>query len=281
MNPKVHIIVPVRNRCEITRTFITCLKKQTYQNYHLIIIDDASTDNTIKMVMKEIPMDNRTIIHGNGKLWWAGALQKAYDLINHNDVSHNDIVLITNDDIWFDPSFLETGISLLKDKIKTIYFAKNYSMQTGKPMDLEVHVDWMKLSFDPMPSEPINCVCGTGLFLNICDYLGIGGMHPILIPHYLSDYEYSIRACNMGMRILTHPSLKLMRNEETTGYDYKSTYPITSLKRMLSPKAPYNPIYWTTFILIACPYKYKLSSLYKVWVVRTFKGIKYILRGLK
>ena len=53
---KIYILLPVHNRRDQTKTFIDCLTAQTYQNYHLILIDDGSTDGTAEMVQSKIPL---------------------------------------------------------------------------------------------------------------------------------------------------------------------------------------------------------------------------------
>ena len=52
MNNKVDIIIPVYNSQKTIAKTIKSVFKQTYNNWTLIIIDDASTDDTIKIVEK-------------------------------------------------------------------------------------------------------------------------------------------------------------------------------------------------------------------------------------
>ena len=50
----VDIIMPVYNCEKYVRIAIESVKKQTFSNWNLIIIDDKSTDSTIKEIEKSI-----------------------------------------------------------------------------------------------------------------------------------------------------------------------------------------------------------------------------------
>ena len=50
----ISIIMPVFNCAKYLEKTITSVKKQTYTNWELIIIDDASTDNSLEEIKKNI-----------------------------------------------------------------------------------------------------------------------------------------------------------------------------------------------------------------------------------
>ena len=53
MNPLVSVVMATHNRAHLVPSAVSSILNQSYQNIELIIIDDASTDNT-KMVLEEI-----------------------------------------------------------------------------------------------------------------------------------------------------------------------------------------------------------------------------------
>lgn len=279
MAEKIHILLPVHNRCETTRRFIECLKRQTYRNYHLVLIDDGSTDGTEQMVRAEI--ETLTIIKGHGNWWWAGSLQQGYQWLKLHARSPHDLVLIINDDTEFEDNFLETAVNLLSGiyKTKTLLLARCYSRDDKRLLDAGVHVDWKRLTFEhPLSPDQVNCLSTRGLFLRTEDFFVIGGFFPRLLPHYTSDYEFTIRAHRKGMKLATDPALKLWLDEKTTGHhhfnreDSFSSY----IQTLFSYKSVSNPLFWTSFILLSCPWKWKMLNIARVWERMISQSIKRI-----
>lgn len=264
MSSKVYILLPVHNRRWITEKFVDCLVAQSYSNYHLILIDDGSTDGTSEMVKAKIA--NLTILKGVGNWWWAGSLQQGIDWLKQNRVEDGEIVLFMNDDVTFAPGFLQNGVRLL-DHIVGMLLPQALSEKTGSVEESGVEADLIKLTFKTAAApERINCLPTRGLFMRMSVLRRVGDFYPKLLPHYLSDYEYTIRAFRLGVPLTTSPNLIITFDEDATGYralDGQSF--IDFLKKYFSIKSASNPIYWSTFVLLATPKLYIPWNLFKVW----------------
>lgn len=278
MAEQIHILLPVHNRREITRRFIECLKNQTYRNYHLILIDDGSTDGTDEMVLNEIKPT--TVIKGRGDWWWAGSLQQGYKWLKSNNIPFTDLVLMINDDTEFEPDFLEKALAALRNRPRTFLLAQCYSRQNGQLIDAGIHVDWKKFSFEqPSTRKPINCLSTRGLFFGVEDFYAVGGLHPRLLRHYGSDYEFTIRAHRKGMSLTTDPSVKIRVDESTTGHhDVEGKTFLGALKTVFSEKSAINPLALSVFVALACPWPWKLICWYRVLSLSLSRGWA-LLRG--
>lgn len=69
--PLVSIIVPVYNVEEYLDRAIASIKKQRYQNYEVLIIDDGSTDKSLMKLKKYASEDQRVKVFEkeNGEGW--------------------------------------------------------------------------------------------------------------------------------------------------------------------------------------------------------------------
>lgn len=285
MIQKVYILLPVHNRCAVTERFIDCLATQTYSNYHLILIDDGSIDGTSEMVQAKIRC--LTVIKGRGTWWWAGSLQQGISWMKLHGVNEQDIVLFANDDITFDSNFLRKAVNIIGDLGATLLLPYLRDEKTGQPQESGVEADLQKLTFKPAVSpDKINCLSTRGLFMRMADLQMVGGFHPRLLPHYLSDYEFTIRAHRKGLRLVTSADIAIQLDREQTGYrSLERQGLIYFMRRFLSKKNVSNPIYWSTFILLAVPKTYILGHLFKLWsstakmlIIRCFSSLREQLR---
>lgn len=268
MEKKIYILLPVHNRKSTTEKFIHCLLKQTFHNFLLILIDDGSTDGTSEMVLLYLP--ETVVIKGKGKWWWGGSLHQGYKWLKKNTSHGEDIVLIINDDVEFEPDFLENGIRFLETHEKALLLAQARSMQTKELHDTGKKIDWKHFTFrNALDGEEIDCLATRGLFLKVKDFLTIGGFHPIMLPHYLSDYEFTIRAKRKGFRLMTTQEVWLWMDEEKTGY-----HKVGGIKQVFSKKSAVNPVYLLSFILLACPWRYKVKAVYFGIFKKTIKYLR-------
>lgn len=273
-----YILLPVHSRRAVTEAFVRCLLEQTDQRFHLVLIDDGSTDGTAEAVTALMP--GTTVLQGDGSWWWAGSLERGRRWLDQHHLGARDLVLIANDDTRFDADFLAAGRAVLAHASRALLLAQLYAADSGAFVELGVHVNWRRLTFTGVtdPSR-VNCFSTRGLFMSAARFVELGGFHPRVLPHYLSDYAFTIRARRRGFELISDPAVRLWYDPTTTGI---RTAPRTSardyLRSTLSRRSVDNPIWWTTFLLIACPKRHLPRNLVRVWR-RFAAGIARARRG--
>lgn len=268
---KIYILLPVHNRRDVTERFVECLVAQTYSNYQLVLIDDGSTDSTDQMVRAKI--NNLTILKGTGDWWWAGSLQHGIDWLERCGPDGQDIAVFANDDITFDAEFLEKAVDILDHHAGgTLLLPQLYDEVTGMPEESGIEADLTRLTFKPAVSpEKINCLSTRGLFMRIADLRRIGCFHPRLLPHYWSDFEFTIRAHRMGFALITSADIAVCLDRQQTGYrDLERCGLIEFVQKTFSKKSVLNPVYYSAFILLAGPMLSAPINIFRVW--RDFLG---------
>ena len=261
----IYVVAPVHDRRAVTERFTRCLAAQTDQGFHLVLVDDGSRDGTADAVRSIIP--SATIIRGKGDWWWAGSLEQARRWLMRRPSAPGDLVLLANDDTTFEPDFLAAARAAMPDGTRALLLAQPYSAKSGEPAGIGVQVDWRKLAFKAaFEPEDIDCFPTRDLFLRREDFVELGRWHTILLPHYLSDYEFTIRAARKGFELRSDPSVRVVMDEETTGIRSLDLGSVGGyLRSSLTIRATKNPFYWTTFVILASPRGLILPNLARVW----------------
>lgn len=262
----IYILLPVHNRKEITRGFVDCLGTQAYRDFHLVLIDDGSSDGTAEMVRERIT--DVTVLRGKGNWWWGGSLQRGLNWLEKHSPEPTDIILMINDDVFIKPDFLSSGVDFLLQFPNSLLQANFFDEKTGGVVEMGRSADFKKFEFPiTADQQSIKCLSTRGLFMRWDVCKKIGGFRPFLLPHYGSDSEYTIRAGRKGFALRTSPTVYLIPDLSATGImdGENGISPIA----LFSKRCTLNPIYWTNFALLVTPLRWIPANVFKVWL-RTF-----------
>ncbi len=106
----VSIILPTHNREKTVTRALNSLFEQTYKNIEIIIINDASTDDTGKIISKFSKKDTRIVILNNETgLGLAESLNKGIKRATGKYIARLD-----DDDFWCDKMKLEKQVDFLE-----------------------------------------------------------------------------------------------------------------------------------------------------------------------
>ncbi|MBI5739434.1 MAG: glycosyltransferase [Nitrospirae bacterium] len=264
-NPKIYIVLPVHNRINITRKFIDRLKGQTYKDYHLILVDDGSTDGTAEYVGEQI--ENLTVLRGSGNLWWAGALTKAYGHLSKVKARDDDLVWINNDDSVFDPDYFERVVNDPDLAAGSLIISPGHDINSDF-IERGFSIHWPTLQFKKLQAgEEPDAITTRGLYMYFLTYKSLGPLHPVLLPQYLSDLEYTYRAKRRGCKLIISKCSHVYVDRSSTGMHVDNSKTLRELfyNHFVSRKTAYSTLYWGNMVLLAAPREYKLKAFLLVY----------------
>jgi glycosyltransferase involved in cell wall biosynthesis len=127
-DPKVSIIIATYNREAFVIEAIESVKKQTYADWEMVIIDDASTDGTEKVIKTYIDKDTRIHYFKNKQnLGISKTRNRGIDLAKGEYLATLD-----SDDIWLDED-------KLKKQVEFLDINKDYALIGGGIMYIDTH----------------------------------------------------------------------------------------------------------------------------------------------
>lgn len=99
LNPLVSIIIPTLNSCRYLETTLSSIRKQTYRNLELIIVDNYSKDNTRQIAEK---FESAVYLAGPER-----ASQDNYGI--HK--AKGEFIYLTGSDMIIDPDYVEQAVN--------------------------------------------------------------------------------------------------------------------------------------------------------------------------
>jgi teichuronic acid biosynthesis glycosyltransferase TuaG len=109
--PLVSVIIPVYNRPDIILDAVESVQNQTYKNWELIIVDDASTDTTWQVIQDLAKQDNRIRVFRHEKNRSCGAGRNTG--IVHAQGKY--LAFLDSDDAWL-PEKLEKQVRVFEQE---------------------------------------------------------------------------------------------------------------------------------------------------------------------
>lgn len=264
----IHVVLPVHNRVEVTSAFVASLLGQTVTDYRLLLVDDGCRDGTVEHVRQLLPPHRLRVITGDGNLWWGGALQRAYEALRDDGLSDADAVLIINDDVTMAPDFLANGLAVLAGNPGSAVQAMGVDRDTGS-IDRGAVANLITLRFRAAAEgEAPNCLSTRGLIMPAAILLRSGGFRPDVLPHYMSDYEFTLRLRRQGVALRCEPAFRATVRLDMTGPDQATAG--SGVRRFLaetfSNRAKQNPRRMSAFVRLTCPAWVVPLHLARIWL---------------
>ncbi len=137
MLPKIQLTLINYNGAQFLKKCIASLLSQTYQNFHLTIIDNVSTDESVSILNQNFANNPKVTITQNPENnGYTGAANQACEFAVTTGAKY---LMILNPDIVFNPDYLEKAITILEQDSKIAAFTgkiRRYDWATHQKTNL-------------------------------------------------------------------------------------------------------------------------------------------------
>ncbi len=206
----IHVVVPVFNRLALTQALIACLRRQALDHeLRILIVNDGSTDGSADWLASQNDID---VLKGDGSLFWGGAVDLAVRHLQANTASEDWVLLMNNDTTVADDFvqiLLHAAMSHAPAAVGSVI---RDEADHARLLSLGAKVDaWRLVTRDILDADQsrtadasieVDALSGRGVLFPMAGLIAAGGMRPRALPHYLADYEVSVRVRKAGWRLL-------------------------------------------------------------------------------
>ncbi len=216
----IFIVIPVHNRKEFTCDCLLSLRRQTMQNFKIIVVDDGSTDGTSEMIQEEFP--EVTLLHGDGNLWWTGATNLG---VQYALSQRAEYIMTLNDDTIATDDFIEKMMYWAQRKPKALLGALAIDLGSNKPVYGGERGDWIKgiNLLDILTEEEqhglhrVTHFPGRGLLIPRDAFQQIGLFDQFNFAQATADEDFTFRAARAGYEIYCNYDSKLLIRPNESG----------------------------------------------------------------
>lgn len=246
----VSVIVPNLNGARFLPTCLDALRRQTYQSFDVVIVDDGSTDSSLGLVAASYP-EARVVSH-------PATLGVARAFNDGIRATSGDIVVLLNNDTEAEPTWLEALIRpfeedpalgmvasklLLFDRRSVLHSAGDFFGRDGMPGNRGV---WQedRAQFDRGPEPFGPCGAAAAYRRTLLDEVGL---FDETLGSYCEDVDLSFRARLAGHRCRFVPGARVYHRLSATGGGPLASYFVgRNVLRVLAQDlpAPLLAKYW-------------------------------------
>lgn len=184
---KVSVIIPCYNCGQYLNDAIESVKKQTFSDWEIIVIDDGSTDQETINILSTLPCDSRI------KLIRQGNNGPAHARNTGISQAKGELILPLDADDTISPYYMEEAVPLFEknDNLGIVYCrAQKFGKETG---------EWILPSYSAQ-NMAFDNVIFVSAFFKKSDWELVGGF-----PNYayfgLEDYAFWLRLLRLGREV--------------------------------------------------------------------------------
>lgn len=213
-NPKVTVILILYNKAELTLRCLRSLEALKGEPFQLLIIDNASSDETPKLTGK---IKGATVVRNEENVGFLRACNQAAKLVT------TDHILFLNNDTILNPGSIQVGVDVLEDKsvgavggriilpdgtlqeAGNIFWNDGTCVGYGRGLPKEADVC--------MHQRAVDYCSGVFLMTPASLFREIGGFDEIYAPAYYEESDYCAQIQTRGLKVIYDPRISLTHVE--------------------------------------------------------------------
>lgn len=222
-NPKVGVVIVNYNGERYTSTCVRSVLKSSYENYLVIVVDNASSDNSVRLLEEEF--NSKIVIIKNEKnLGFSAANNIGIKYALENECEY---VILLNNDTEIDKDLIKNMVKASIENNNAIITPKIYyydspnkiwsaggSLNWKKGLSFHYGVNKIdKGQFDVRKEIDFATGCCILIHKSVFDKIGFLAEEYFL---YYEDTDFCVRAKMAGIKILYEPSAKLWHKVSST-----------------------------------------------------------------
>jgi len=210
----IFIVIPVYNRKVHTLGCLEALARQTVRDFHVVVVDDGSSDGTAAAIAVHFP--GITVLHGDGNLWWSGATNLGVEYA----LAHGaDYILTLNDDTLPQPDYMGKMLREAAAEPRALLG----SLALNAQGDIEYggqRICWWSAGYvnlvdrlPPAQRRGLHAVThfpGRGLWVPAEVFRTVGLYAADIFPQAVADDDFTHRASKAGYKIFCNYEARLI-----------------------------------------------------------------------
>lgn len=261
----VWIVIPTFNRSKTLSECISSLLAQSYSNIKIIVVDDASTDNTLQIIGENYKDVIR--LSGDGDRWWSGCMNIGLSHVMAN-CQANDYFMSFNDDVLVDKDYISNLVAAAALTPKSMLGSVAVdSEHVEKVVFCGNRIDWAKGVWKGKPCASLNeepllhtdSLPGRGVLAPVSLISEIGFYDDRRFPQYFGDEDFSLRAKKAGYSLFVCANARVKSHVRMTGSGRHAPRLNEFLSSLVSIRSPNQLSRRLVFIFRHCPQRFLIQ----------------------
>jgi len=218
MDIKISIVIPNYNGRYLLEKNLPAVIKACQQwsktSWEIIVVDDASTDNSVSFLKANYPQI-KVVVHQKNQRFAAACNSGV-------KAAKGKIVVLLNNDVAPEADFLSPLLNHFNDSLVFAVGCKEKDIKDGRTIYSGRGLGEFKCGFlvhwraeDQNKTDTLWATAGS-MAVDKEKWLKLGGMDVLFRPAYWEDIDLSWRAKKMGWKILFEPRSIVVHHHETT-----------------------------------------------------------------